>query len=517
MTERFRIQKLNGIYVWTAWDTQGNAPHGELFANPEAVEKEVAKLNKSEQPPFDSSRPMIGLYARISEDSEEKGEGVLRQLQDQRKLADKLNAQIADYYIDNDTSASTRTNVPRPDYARLLKDASTGRIQLIGGYSNGRITRRPLELEDLIVLYDTHKTVIHTVVSGQDDLSTADGRMVARIKASVDAAEVERLAERVTRQKKQRAEQGLPQGGRYRVYGYTKDWELIPHEAAVIKEAFERRADGESMTSICKDFTKRELKTVAGNDWKPGTMVTTLSKATYAGLRSYKGEIIGPSTVPAIVSEVLYNSVQSELIKDSKGTNARKHTGSGFLICKSCLTQMKGNSYTGNYRCSTTYGGCGKVSIRIKQTDRYILQMVMNRHVANREKKPNTPTRDFNAEITAIETAVKKLQTGYEEDVYTLKEVQPMLKEQREKLKAVQKEQAKAMPTQRIDYLKTYMDFYKSSPSQKRVFIQEYVDNIVVHPRGQKGNHVFNPLRLEFHFTDGSIEFPDPGIDPEDV
>jgi site-specific DNA recombinase len=39
-----------------------------------------------------------------------------------------------------------------------------------------------LELEDLIKLHEETGVIFQTVVSGQDDLSTSDGRMVACIK-----------------------------------------------------------------------------------------------------------------------------------------------------------------------------------------------------------------------------------------------------------------------------------------------------------------------------------------------
>jgi site-specific DNA recombinase len=60
---------------------------------------------------------------------------------------------------------------------------------------------------------------IRTVVSGDDDLSTADGRAVARTIAAWDAAEAERSSERIKRQKRQRSEKGEWHGGTP-PYGY---------------------------------------------------------------------------------------------------------------------------------------------------------------------------------------------------------------------------------------------------------------------------------------------------------
>jgi len=62
--------------------------------------------------------------------------------------------------------------------------------------------------------------LIATVRSGMEDLTTADGRMVARIRASVDAAEAERTAERVARAAEQRRQTGKLHGGP-RIFGYV--------------------------------------------------------------------------------------------------------------------------------------------------------------------------------------------------------------------------------------------------------------------------------------------------------
>ena len=71
-------------------------------------------------------------------------------------------------------------------------------------YSNSRLTRRFREFIDLIELAERRGVRISTVASGEDNLATADGRTNARIKASVDVGEAERISERVTRAKKQR-------------------------------------------------------------------------------------------------------------------------------------------------------------------------------------------------------------------------------------------------------------------------------------------------------------------------
>ena len=139
------------------------------------------------------------IYARLSRDREGTERGVERQEADSRLLAERLGYEVVAVYVDNDVSASTKSRKPRPQYAEMLTRARAGEFGAILAYSNSRLTRRPREFEDLIDLAERHGVRIVTVVSGEDNLATADGRMIARLKASIDVGEAERTAERAQR------------------------------------------------------------------------------------------------------------------------------------------------------------------------------------------------------------------------------------------------------------------------------------------------------------------------------
>ncbi|MCD7102381.1 recombinase family protein [Pseudoclavibacter sp. 13-3] len=138
------------------------------------------------------------IYCRISKDEEGDAHGVANQEEKCRKLAYTLGFEVGEVFTDNDIGASDKTgrieDAPRPSYDRMLADVRSGRFNRIVAYSNSRITRRMLQLEELIQLHEETGAQIFTVVSGNDDLSTADGQRVARIKASVDAAESARIS-----------------------------------------------------------------------------------------------------------------------------------------------------------------------------------------------------------------------------------------------------------------------------------------------------------------------------------
>mgnify|MGYP006199502697 CR=1 FL=1 len=243
------------------------------------------------------------IYVRISSDPTGQALGVERQEEDCRKLAKAKGLTVVEVYSDNDLSASTKAKKPRPEYERMITDAKAGKFGVVLCYSNSRLTRRLMDLETWVSLAEQHKVKVHTVVSGDDDLSTADGRMVARIKASVDAAEAERIGERVKRSKQQKAQSGKPLKARYRTFGYTNDFEPVEDEASAVKEAFKRLARGDSIYSIHEwIMTQFPNNPVTGGEWRYNTVLSILDNPRYAGFNVYKGEVIvqrGGIRVPA--------------------------------------------------------------------------------------------------------------------------------------------------------------------------------------------------------------------------
>lgn len=280
------------------------------------------------------------IYCRISDDREGTQLGVQRQEEDCRALAERLGATDITVYVDNDRSASTRSKKRRPSYDQMLHDAEAGNLDVIIAYSNSRLTRRPMEYEHLIRVYERHGVRIHTVASGDDDLSTADGRMVGRIKASVDAGEAERAAERVARAARQRAEHGRPNGGT-RPFGWLAEdrTKLDPAEHAVIVEAGDRLLAGESVRSVVADLNARGIPTVSGAAWSPTTLRGMMWNPRLAGIRVHKGQAIGKGDWEHALDELTYQRLRSLLtdpIRRTSPGNVRKNLLTGLALCGEC-------------------------------------------------------------------------------------------------------------------------------------------------------------------------------------
>lgn len=348
------------------------------------------------------------IYARISDDAEGEALGVGRQTDDCLMLGSKEGVTVSEdaIFVENDTGASTRSRKKtRPVFDELLRRTETGEFDVILAYSNSRLTRRPLELEGLISLHERTGVIYKTVVSGMDDLSTADGRMVARIKASVDAGEVERTAERVARAHLANAMTGRPVGGT-RPFGWEYDKvTVIPEEAALIRQGAAALLNGESLAAVTREWNASGHLTSRGNPWKSQTVRQLLLSPRYAGWRVHRGVIATDKagqpvrgTWTPILDQDASDRLKLHFTKPDIRTRKprrdnRTYLLTGVLRCGICNAVMYGNRHrNGNYYyvCNEQrvknhgLGGSGKAIDRLVTTH---VRMKMNERANDEEAR----------------------------------------------------------------------------------------------------------------------------------
>lgn len=325
----------------------------------------------------------VGVYLRISLDDERTGLGIERQRYDSAALCNRLGWQVAKVYADENLSAYKRS-VDRPAWEEMLADLEAGLIQGVACYDVDRIARQPKQLERLIDLYETKRGLVFATVAGEIDLSSADGRFLARLLVNVANKASADTARRVARAQLQRAQQGKVAGGGARPYGYERDnVTVVPEEAAVIREAAGRILAGDTLISICKSFDSRFPTPGTSTKWVRTVLRSILLNPRIAGLRSYKGSVLisdDGSPVKAvwepIVSVETWEQLTAVLTDKSRQANGgrvdRKYLLSGILACP-CGARMSGAVSKGvpEYRCSPDRG-CGRTRRKAKALDEYV-------------------------------------------------------------------------------------------------------------------------------------------------
>lgn len=173
----------------------------------------------------------VAIYTRISRDDEGDGLGVARQRQDCERLADLRGLSVAKIYEDNDVSAYKR-NVRRPEFELMLSDLTAGLIDGVVSYDLDRLARQPKDLERLIEVFETRKRLTFVTVTNDIDLSSADGRTMARVMVAFANKSSHDTARRIKRKHLELAMKGKSSGGPS-PYGWQKnDPNKVDPEAA---------------------------------------------------------------------------------------------------------------------------------------------------------------------------------------------------------------------------------------------------------------------------------------------
>ena len=281
-------------------------------------------------------------------------------------------------YIDNDVSATNGKH--RKDYERMLADIRAGVIGAVVCWDLDRLHRRPIELEAFMALADERRLKLATV-SGDCDLSTAQGRVVARLKGDVARHEVEHMSERQRRKAQQMAEQGKPKWRN--AFGYRPDGsrQLDPITAPLVAAAYASVLAGGSVSDVARSFNEAGCYGLTGVPWSAKTASLFLRKARNAGLRSHNGEIVGPGTWPALVDETTWRAVQSVLNAPGRAPgrkSVRRHLLTGVLGCGRCGGYLSGKTTSQKifvYECKSCHG----VSIRGEYVEPLLIGIVSGR------------------------------------------------------------------------------------------------------------------------------------------
>lgn len=282
------------------------------------------------------------IYCRISRDRIGAGLGVERQEADCRRLADRLGLVIVEVLVDNDISAYS--GKARPGYLQLLQMIADGHVDAVLAWHGDRLHRSISELEAYIQICEQRDVPTYTATAGALDLTTATGRMHARIAGAVARHEVEHSIERQRSAKLQKAAEGKWGGGR-RPYGFDVDGvTVLPDEASVVVEMTDAILNSASLRSQAAVLNGRGLKTSTGKPWDAGALARVLKRARNAGLREHRGAIIGKAEWPPLVDEVKWRGVQSVLADPGRRTtttSARRWMLSNIARCGVCGDQLR--------------------------------------------------------------------------------------------------------------------------------------------------------------------------------
>lgn len=303
------------------------------------------------------------VYLRMSLDRTGEALGIERQRQDLLALVNGRGGTVGQEFVDNSVSASSGRR--RPAYEAMLAAVERGEVDTIAAWSLDRLVRRMADLERLVELCDRHHVTILLARGSDLDLSTPGGRLVAGLLGTVARHEVDVKADRQRREARQRAERGLPPGGR-RAFGY-RGVDLVESEAAAGRDAYAQLLAGGTLSKIARDLNAAGHLTTVGGQWTVNSARSFLLNPRNAGQRYHLGQYAGPAAWPALVDETTYEAVRAMLTDPDRNvsrSNALRWLGTGLYECGRCPGQTVICTYRGIkargtqrrvYRCPSCY------------------------------------------------------------------------------------------------------------------------------------------------------------------
>jgi site-specific DNA recombinase len=451
------------------------------------------------------------LYCRISQDEDQDRLGVQRQEHDLRREADRAGDELVAVLVDNDLSGSG--NVRRPDFDRLIEMIQQGELDRVRAVDLDRLIRgwRPF-----VELYEAcqRARIKVTWLGGEADFSTGNGLLELELRASFAREEWRKIRSRTRRKMQELAEAGRFHTGGRRAYGYRRDGQVEPAEAAILREARDRVLAGESVRSVVRDLNGREVSTVTGRPWSVTVLRGSLIRPRLAGYREFHGELI-KGDWPPIFSEDDWKRLHAVLTDPKRRTNerGRRHLLAGILVCGKCGRRLKsrprsdGGAPQPGYICpGRELGGCNGIRIKAEPLEQFtqaaILQAMDNPDLlsAIARRPENGEVADTMAEVNSLRTKLDEYAAAFGRDEFSYSEWQSLRRTVDSRLQSVR---ARLERLERANSLAVLFDaselrcsWESLSFDRRRTVIRALVDHIIVMP--STTGRQFDPNRLDF-------------------
>lgn len=390
------------------------------------------------------------LYVRQSLDRTGEALAIARQREDCSQLAADRGWQVSQVFTDNDASASSGRR--RDGYTRMCEAIRAGQVDAVVVWAADRLHRRPVELEEFIDLADRHGTALATV-SGELDLGTPAGRLVARLLGAVARNEVEQKGARQKRANLQSAQSGHMRHSR-RPYGYEDDGRTTrSEEARQVQDAARRVLAGATLSEVVGTLNREGIPTSTGGRWTVTQLRRVLTNPRYAGLATYKREVVASGNWPAILDVGVHQALVGRLTDPSRRTatsTARKYLLSGLAVCGRCGETMFASPmgvkphYYMVYRCRTSH-----LARRLDLVDELVTETVIARlalpdalELLVDDNRPDA--EGLRQEALGLRSRLDQLAVDFADGAITSSQLRTASERLRGRLKAVEAGQADA-------------------------------------------------------------------------
>ncbi|WP_088311974.1 recombinase family protein [Bacillus cereus] len=304
------------------------------------------------------------IYARVSTaEQAEEGYSIDAQVETVTRKCEQEGRQVIFKYIDRGVSGKSIKK--RLSLQQLLKDAKEKKFDEVWVWKTNRLARNHLDLLKIVDELDRANVGFRSC-SESFDTSTATGKLLLNVLASIGEFERETIVENVKMGMKQRAKQGKWNGGQvlgYKSINMDEDesktrLDVVEKEAFIVREIFRLYSEGKGLKSLTNHINKLGYRSKKGNLFSINAVKEILMNPIYIGKIRYnrrenwsekrrrginKNPIIVEGEHEAIISFELWERVQKLYAQRSNKPN-RIYSGTfpltGLLKCPACGSSM---------------------------------------------------------------------------------------------------------------------------------------------------------------------------------
>lgn len=299
------------------------------------------------------------LYLRYSSDrqTEQSIEGQLREL---LSFCKQHRYRVACIYVDRAISAHASMD-KRPAFQQMLSESARAPWKTVLVYKLDRFARNR---EDAAIARMRLRKAGCNVESAKEGISKNPEGVIleALLEGMAEYYSLE-LSQKVRRGMNETARKGQNTGGPVPL-GYKvvdKRLQIDAMTAPLVEEAFHRYANGETVAAICEDFNARGYRTNRGTKFNKSSFKNVFRNEKYIGVYTFD-EIRTENTVPRIISDELWRSVQSRLKVNeqapARGKAKVPYLLAGKIFCGHCGSPMVGECGRGKGGRTYNYYSC---------------------------------------------------------------------------------------------------------------------------------------------------------------
>ena len=328
----------------------------------------------------------MALYARVSSDQQAQAKTIDSQLRALRERIEQDGVLLSPQHEFVDAGYSGSTLI-RPALEQLRDAVAAGEVERVYVYAPDRLARK--YAYQVMLLDEFQRAGVEVVFLNHPHGQSPEDDLLLQMQGMIAEYERAQILERSRRGKRHKAQQdsvnvlgGAPYGYRYVTIaegGGQARYDIIDEQAQVVRQVFnwigrERLSIGE----VERRLTASETLTASGKTWWDRSVIWAMARnpaykgqaafgKTQAGelrprLREQRGQSLQPRrarstyavppeqwlpiTVPALVSEALFEAVQTQLEENRRrarqSQRGAKYLLQGLLVCACC-----GYSYYG--------------------------------------------------------------------------------------------------------------------------------------------------------------------------